>query len=245
MIGITTCITTCTTTDSRSAAGEFTLPAAYVEAVQRAGGAAVLLPPQPQPEALIAALDGVIFTGGGDISPDCYGGVQHPTVYGVDDVRDTFELKLAKYLLTSQIPTLGICRGMQILAVASGAELLPHLPEIYGEQVVHRLDQPRRPIPHLVQAVPESRLALLLAAAEFEAEFEIVSWHHQAIKALPDGWQIAATAADGLIEAMEYQPHPWMFAVQWHPELSPDDPVQQRLFRAFVSACKLKLESRI
>ncbi|MBW4464180.1 MAG: gamma-glutamyl-gamma-aminobutyrate hydrolase family protein [Pegethrix bostrychoides GSE-TBD4-15B] len=231
------------TTYSRSAGGAFTLPATYVEAVQRAGGAAVLLPPQPQPASLslIAALDGIMFTGGGDISPDCYSGVQHPTVYGVDDSRDTFELELARYLLTSQIPTLGICRGMQMLAVASGAELLPHLPEIYGEQVMHRLDQPHRPIPHPVQTVPESRLALLLDAAEFE----IVSWHHQAIKALPDGWQLAATAADGLIEAMEYQSHPWMFAVQWHPELSPDAPVQQRLFEAFVAACELKLETRI
>ena len=222
------------TTYSRSEAGEFTLPATYVEAVQRAGGVAVLLPPQPQPDSLLAGLDGLIFSGGGDIDPACYGGEGHSTIYMVDHERDAFELTLAKRLLAAKIPTLGICRGMQILAVASAGRLVPHLPEAYGTQVMHRLDQPRRPTTHAVEALPDSRLAEWLNATKFE----IVSWHHQAIQAAPIGWQVAATAADGLIEAIEYPQHPWMIAVQWHPELSPDDPVQRRLFGAFVAACK-------
>ncbi len=224
------------TTYSRSEAGEFTLPATYVDAVQLAGCVPVLLPPCDAPDRLLASLDGLLLTGGGDIDPLRYGGDPHPTIYLVDEERDQFELALAHLVLKSpasrQIPVLGICRGMQVLSVASGAKLVPHIPEQYGETVSHRLDHPRRPIHHPVEAQPASRLAHLLGATQFE----IVSWHHQAIQAAPPGWCIVAQAADGLIEALEHQQHPWLFAVQWHPELSPEDPVQQRLFQAFVQA---------
>jgi putative glutamine amidotransferase len=221
------------TTYSRSEANEFTLPATYVDAVQLAGGIPILLPPsQPDPSRILEAIDGLIFTGGGDIDPALYGGDHHSTIYLVDEERDQFELALAQLALTSSVPTLGICRGMQILGIASSAELVLHVPEVYGETIAHRLDHPRRPIHHLVQANPSSRLAAILGATEFE----IVSWHHQALKAVPAGWQLVAQAADGLIEALEHQQHPWLVAVQWHPELSPEDPVQQRLFQAFVQA---------
>ncbi|NJL22447.1 MAG: gamma-glutamyl-gamma-aminobutyrate hydrolase family protein [Leptolyngbyaceae cyanobacterium SM1_3_5] len=222
------------TTYSRSEANDFTLPATYVDAIQAAGGTAVLLPPQPNPEPLIEVLDGLIFAGGGDIDPARYGSLPNETVYLVDADRDEFELKLAALILKSQLPTLGICRGMQILTVASGGDLIVHVPDAYGGRIQHRLDHPRRPTPHLVQASPNSRLSNLLEAIEFE----IVSWHHQAIKTVPPDWKPVAQAADGLVEAIEHQQHPWLIAVQWHPELSPDDPVQQQLFRSFVRACR-------
>ncbi len=230
------------TTYSRNEAGEFYLPGPYIDAVQLAGGIPILLPPnQPAPDQLLAIVDGLIFSGGGDIDPALYGGEHHPTIYLVDAERDTFELALAKAAIDSHIPVLGICRGMQILSVASGAELITHVPDVYGETIHHRLDHPRRPIGHAVQVSPTSRLATMLG----ESEIAVVSWHHQAIKTVPDGWTVTAQAADGLIEALEYRQHPWLFAVQWHPELSPDDPVHQRLFQALVAAASRgRLERR-
>jgi len=221
------------TTYSRNEAGEFYLPGAYIDAVQLAGGVPILLPPnQPAPAQLLAIVDGLIFSGGGDIDPQHYNGEHHLSIYLVDAERDEFELALAKAAIASQIPTLGICRGMQILSVASGANLITHVPDVYGETITHRLDHPRRPIAHDVQVQPHSRLASLLG----KTDLTVVSWHHQAIKAVPNGWVAIAHAKDGLIEALEHQHHPWMLAVQWHPELSPEDPTHQRLFQALVEA---------
>ncbi len=220
------------TTHSRNDAGEYILPGTYVDAVQAAGGTAILLPPSSQTQRLIDTLDGLIFSGGGDIHPALYDGEMHPTIYGTDDDRDQFEFHLAKRAIASNIPVLGICRGMQILTVASGGQLVPHMPDVYGDLVVHRLDHPRRPIEHDVLITPETRLNEIL---EVEA-MPIVSWHHQAAQSVPMGWRLAAQAADGSIEALEHEQHPWMLALQWHPELSATHPAHQRLFQAFVEA---------
>lgn len=219
---------------SRNEAGELYLPGSYVDSVRLAGGTPVLLPPSVQPASLLDMLDGLIFSGGGDIDPGLYGGEHHPTVYLVDNERDEFELALARIALESGIPTLGICRGMQVLSVASGADLVVHVPDTYGDAIVHRLDHPRRPTHHSVQVHPDSRLAQVMDATEIT----VVSWHHQAVKTIPDAWQVVAQAADGLVEAMEHQQHPWLVTVQWHPEMSPDDPAHQRLFQGLVNAAK-------
>ncbi|MBM0741528.1 gamma-glutamyl-gamma-aminobutyrate hydrolase family protein [Phormidium sp. CLA17] len=118
------------TTYSRNEAGEVSLPGAYLDAVQLAGGIPILLPPHQAPvHRILEKIDGLILTGG-DIDPTLYGGVHHPTIYLVDVERDAFEFALAQAALTSQVPTLGICRGMQMLSVASGAALIPHVPEV-------------------------------------------------------------------------------------------------------------------
>lgn len=228
------------TTYSRTEAGEFTLPGAYVDAVQLAGGLPILLPPlQRDPGQILETIDGLIFSGGGDISPTLYGGLPHHSIYLVDEERDDFELALAKAAFTAKVPVLGICRGMQILSVASGAELISHVPEVYGGAISHRLDHPRRPIAHPVQVNPVSRLQKLLQATDIT----VVSWHHQAVKTVPACWQVVAQAADGLVEALEHVQHPWMIAVQWHPELSPHDPIHQRLFQALVQAATSRSDS--
>lgn len=220
------------TTYSRSEAGEFYLPGAYVDAIAAAGGTPLLLPPnQPHPARLLDAIDGLVFSGGGDIDPALYGGAPHPTVYLVDSERDEFELALAQAALAAQLPVLGICRGMQVLNVASGGDLVVHVPEAYGDAIAHRLDHPRRPTEHAVRVDAESRLAAWLGATECT----IVSWHHQAVKTIPDGWRVVAQAADGLPEAIEHRQHP-VVALQWHPEMSRGDAVQQRLFRSFVQS---------
>ncbi|MCY7274526.1 MAG: gamma-glutamyl-gamma-aminobutyrate hydrolase family protein [Phormidesmis sp. CAN_BIN44] len=221
------------TTHSRNEAGELCLPGTYVDAVQAAGGTPILLPPnQPDPRQILQILDGLIFPGGGDINPILYGGTPHPTIYSVDPDRDDFEFALAKLALTASIPVLGICRGMQMLSVASGGDLVTHVPEIYGTAIAHRLDHPRRPTQHEVDILPESRLFNILGTSEAT----IVTWHHQAVRNLSSDWNVAAKAPDGLIEAIEHQRHPWMFGLQWHPEMSAQDPAHQRLFQAFIDA---------
>ncbi|KAM3093527.1 gamma-glutamyl-gamma-aminobutyrate hydrolase family protein [Phormidesmis sp. 146-35] len=221
------------TTHSRNEAGELCLPGTYVDAVQLAGGSPILLPPN-QPDQILNILDGLIFTGGGDINPALYGGEAHPTIYAVDPDRDEFELALAKVALTTQIPILGICRGMQVLNVATGGDLVPHVPDAYGDAIAHRLDHPRRPTQHDVQVFPDSRLAQILETKALT----IVTWHHQAVRTFSADWRLAAQASDGLVEALEHQHHPWAIGLQWHPEMSAQDPAHLKLFQALVKAAR-------
>lgn len=226
------------TSYGRNAADEYRLYANYLEAVRLAGGVPVLLTPgEAHPEVLVQRLDGIIFSGGGDVSPACFGGDEHPMIYSLDDDRDRFELHLAQHVLRSAIPTLGICRGLQVLNLASGGDkLIPHVPDVFT-QLQHRIEPPdvqtrAQPTCHPVTLKADSRLAEIFGTEQIS----VVSWHHQAIKALPPNWQLAAQATDGLMEAIEYPSHPWLVAVQWHPEMSIDDGEQIKLFRAFVTA---------
>lgn len=211
----------------------FTLPREYVDCVRAAGGLPLLLPPgETDMDRLFDLLDGLILAGGGDIEPDCYGGCDHETVYNTDRERDEMEIALARRAVESDIPTLGICRGTQVLNVALGGTLIEHLPDVVGEDVIHRLP-PREPTEHAVTVVRESRLAMLLG----ETEFVAASWHHQALRDVAKGLAVVAHAPDGTIEAVESSDHRWLFGVQWHPELTARNaPVQQRLFDRFIEA---------
>ncbi len=225
------------TTYGRKEAIPFSLPSAYLDAVRIAGGVPVLLPPgDSDPAILLEPLDGLIISGGGDISPEFYNGDTHPTIYSVDSERDIFELSLAQFALKNHIPVLGICRGLQILTVVSGGTLIPHVPDVYGTSVAHRLEpEPgkRLPTQHMVKINSESRLAKVIQ----KTQIPVVSWHHQALHTLPSGWRAVAHATDdGVIEAVEHQYHPWAIGVQWHPELSVNDPNHERIFKAFVQA---------
>jgi putative glutamine amidotransferase len=213
----------------------FGLPAVYVDAVRRAGGLPVILPPgEDDVTGLLSLLDGIILSGGGDISPQFYGGVTHATNYMVDVERDSSEIRLARHLITQDTPLLGICRGTQIINVALGGTLIEHLPDLVGEAVLHRAP-PRLPVEHEVVIDPASRLASIVG----ESRLTAASWHHQAIRQPGAGLQVVGHAPDGTIEAVEKPGHPWLIAVQWHPELTAaDDPVQQRLFDGLVEAAK-------
>ncbi len=223
------------TTYHRNGDNKFELPAEYVDAVRRAGGIPVLLPPgESRREDVLHRLDAVILTGGGDLSPEAYGGSDHPTLYLVDDERDESELALARRAVDTGLPTLGICRGTQVLNVALGGTLVEHLPDVVGEEVAHRAP-PRDPIPHVVVVEPSSRLAGVVG----DLRFECASWHHQGLKEVAGGLEVVAHAPDGTIEAVELPSHPWLVAVQWHPELTAaNDPIQQRLFEALAEAAR-------
>jgi putative glutamine amidotransferase len=213
--------------------GRYALPAEYVAAVDRAGGVPVLIPPAPQHAGrYLDLVDGLVLAGGGDLDPAHYGGEGHETLYGIDVARDALELALARRIVALRRPTLAICRGLQVLNVALGGSLVEHLPEAVGEDVLHRAP-PREPTPHAVRVERGSRLAAIIR----DTELAPMSWHHQAVRALAPGLAVTARAPDGTIEALEMPGHPWLIAVQWHPELTAQqDPAQQRLFDALVDA---------
>ena len=223
------------TTASQYLTGSFYLPGVYVNAVRSAGGLPILLPPGEPEEgtAILERIDGLIFSGGGDIDPSTYNGPIHPTIYNLDPERDRFEIALSKLVLSTDIPVLGICRGLEVLVVATGGSLVSHLPDEFGDVVLHRAEQ-TLPSEHSVQIASESRLATIMGTTEAT----VVSWHHQATSTVPQGWRVAAHAPDRVIEALEHERHPWALALQWHPELSIKDLRQARIFRAFIEAAQ-------
>lgn len=223
------------TTYGRNHEDEFTLPAVYVEAIRRAGGIPVLIPHgETQLDALLAALDGIILSGGGDLDPAHYGSEGHPTIYMIDAERDATELALARRVAASGAPTLCICRGLQVLNVALGGTLFEHLPDVVPGIIQHR-HEPDKPTAHTLTVLPDTHLSELIGAGPMHG----VSWHHQAIRTVAPDLTIAALAEDGTVEAVEAPNHPWLIAIQWHPEMSAaTDPRQQQLFDRFIAAVK-------
>lgn len=231
-----------------SRAGNYTLPEPYVSAVRRAGAHAVLLPPgatsSDGPDGglagLIGQLDGLVLTGGGDVDPALYGATPHDSLQAVNGSRDGDEMEMVRLALDSGLPTLAICRGMQVVNVALGGTLHQHLIDLVDGSIVHR-DEERvaqglpGPVPHVV----ECQAACLVAEAMGTTTPTPMSWHHQAVRDLGTGLRAVAWAPDGTIEALEHDSHPWLAIVQWHPELTAaDDETQQRLFDTLVIACQ-------
>lgn len=230
------------TTYGRDERNRFTLYGEYVDSVRRAGGVPVLLPPgEPGWRAWLERLDALLFTGGGDLDPALYDGAPSDSIYGVDAERDASELELARAAAASRRPTLCICRGMQILNVALGGTLIEHLPAEVGERVLHRRP-PHAPATHPVEVEGEARLAALMGTRSVEP----VSWHHQALRDVAPDLRVVGRAPDGVIEAVELPAHPWLLAVQWHPELSAErDPTQQRIFDGLVAAARARLAGEL
>lgn len=212
----------------------------YSSAITAAGGLPVLIPQAVGPDdlsALLDELDGLLFPGGGDISPARYGGTTHDKVYGVDERRDEVELFLATEAVKRDKPLLAICRGHQILNVAMGGTLwedvLDMMPD--AERHAYFIGYERNRISHDVHVCDNSRLADI-----FQAHSQPVnSLHHQGIKRLGSSLTPTAYAPDGLIEGIEIQDHRFAIGVQWHPEeLHGQEPGATALFRAFVDACR-------
>jgi putative glutamine amidotransferase len=207
------------------------VPYRYVGHVEDAGGIAVVVPPRPDADdgvahELLARLDGVILAGGVDVAPELYADERHASVQASRPDRDTTELALARATSALDVPLLGICRGMQVMAVAAGGLLEQHLPDRVG----HDDHSPSDGVygSHRVTTVAGTRLSSLLGD-----EAEVPSYHHQSVLTHP-GFVAAAWAADGTLEAMEDPDRPFCLAVQWHPEMG-EDP---RLFDALVSAAR-------
>lgn len=211
----------------RSDPRRFTLPAGYVAAVRRAGGRVILVPPGDESAAgVLDLVHGLVLAGGGDLDPRHYGPAAHAEVYGVDPERDRLELDLANELLARPVPTLAICRGLQVVNVALGGDLEQHLPAAVGERVPHRAGV-GEPVVHRVRLAPESALAKVCG----QTLLLVASMHHQGPKRLGRGLRPVAWADDDTVEAVEGTDYPKLLSVQWHPEeTAHEDPTQQRLF---------------
>ncbi len=192
------------TTYGRKKDDSYYLPGAYLDAIRNAGGFPILLPPGEKGVVRILELvDGLVFAGGGDIEPSIYGGNSHSTIAGVDPERDEFELAFAEKVLQNSIPTLGICRGSQLLNVATGGKLIEDVPGELGDSILHRLSVGEAS-EHQVQIERGSRLAEITGSNEVNVK----SQHHQGIRIVPEVWRISAQAPDGVIEALEHKTHP-------------------------------------
>lgn len=193
------------------------LPRTYSNAVHRAGGIAVVLPPSDvatsHPDTLLNRLDGLLLTGGADVHPSTYGEVQHAATTDTNVDRDGFEVALARSALARNLPLLGICRGMQILNVAVGGTLQQHLPDMLGHD--RHGSSPGKYSRHDVVLAPET-LALGVAGAE---RFAVHSFHHQGIGRIGKALVVSGrSASDGLIEAIEIPTRGFALGVLWHPE---------------------------
>ena len=205
------------------------LPTHYAASVERAGGVPVLLPPtQPWGEAahaVLSRLDGLLVAGGADVDPTRYGEPPHPATGGPRPDRDAWELALLAAADELALPTLGVCRGMQVMAVASGGSLVQHVPDELGSSDHDPGGDAFGQVP--VRVVPGSRLADVLGEAGHG--LVVGCHHHQSVRSHP-GWTPVAHAEDGSLEAIERSGERFCLGVQWHPEVAED----AGLFRALV-----------
>jgi putative glutamine amidotransferase len=213
--------------------GVWRLPAAlipldYVDAIERAGGRALVIPPaQDGVEETLDALDAIVFSGGADVDPAHYGADPHPETDTPQARRDAGEMALLHAALERDMPTLAICRGFQLLNVARGGDLVQHLPEQVGNDDHKQI--PGEFAVHPVEVKDGSRLSEIVGSTP-----QVTSHHHQALGRVGDGLVESAWAADGTLEGVEDPSHRFVLGVQWHPEAGED----AALFEALVEQAR-------
>ncbi len=217
------------------------LPAVYIDAVTKAGGIAVLLPPQNPVDGDIATqvvdgLDGLIVTGGGDVAPERYGAERHEKTDPLNAMRDAWEDALLAAAIDREVPFLGICRGLQVLNVNRGGTLLQHLPDVVGDDRYNKGGGNFST--NSVEIDAGTELAGLL---DGDRELDVKSYHHQAVQDVGAGLRVTARSGDGTIQALELEGVPFGVAVQWHPEEDAAEDV--RLFAGLIEAAKVRRSS--
>jgi putative glutamine amidotransferase len=215
--------------------GGYGVPGPYIESLRRAGSRTAIVSPGEtgSPEELLEPFDGLVLVGGGDIDPSRYGGDPHqPHVYGIEPDRDELEIELLLAADRLAMPTLCICRGMQVMNVAFGGTIHPHLPDVPG-MLAHGIPVDDTRSLHDVDVDPDSRLYATTKSSKIASS----SHHHQGVDRVGDGLIVSGRTSDGLVEAierdhdMDLEFDRWMVGVQWHPEDTADhDPAQQSLF---------------
>jgi len=210
----------------------------YIRCVERAGALAVLLPAGSPADAsaLLERVDGLLLSGGNDVDPELFAEAPDPGLRKVDRGRDDFEIALVQEALSRDLPILAICRGQQVLNVATGGTLVQHIPSVITGGERHERAEPRWQEAHTVDVSVGTRLASLLG----EGRISVNSIHHQAVARLGDGVVVCARCPeDGVIEAIEMPGRRFVLGVQWHPEAfwSVSDAFQC-LFDAHANECR-------
>jgi len=233
LIGITTHLATNEYGQTR-----IVLQQAYAKAVMQARGAPVLIPSiiaEDGWDALYSRLDGILFSGGGDIALEHFPGDPHPRITDVEPERDSVELKMIHAAASDGKPFLGICRGCQVLNVALGGTLYTHLPDQLPNALDHSYPGDLRTVlVHQVKIEEGTHFSDVLG----EPIVRVNSHHHQGLKDIAPALRVAGHAPDGLVEAVELPDHPFGLAVQWHPEWLTDQESTRNLFRKFVEAAR-------
>ncbi len=216
---------------------------AYVEAVEAAGGVPVIIPFCEEPRSvwrILENLDGILLTGGGDITPALFGEEPHPALKTIDVRKDQLEKIVISRALAKDIPLLGICRGIQILNVIAGGTLIQDIPswaraiKNRGTRPVQHMQKATDPAPtHSITIQKDSQLDNILG---LKTDFvRVNSYHHQAVGKIAPGFVVTATAPDGIVEAIESQRHRFVLGVQFHPEMGfRKTPVFHRIFQRLV-----------
>ncbi len=214
----------------------------YVESVRRAGGEPIEVGADGEtPEHILARVDGILLTGGGDVDPDLYGEARHPTFDAAESGRDGFEIALTKAAVDGGVPYLAICRGMQLLNVAMGGTLIQDIPTQVPGALPHAVPEPRFAIAHEIWVSKDSLLSKLLADCMEDGETcHVNSRHHQSVQRVAEGFEVTATSPDGVVEAMEKPGNGFCVAVQWHPENFWRTGEFRSLFEGFIAAANAR-----
>lgn len=207
----------------------YQLKSAYVRSIEKAGGIPILLPYLEEGSftRLADLCEGLLFSGGGDIDPVHWGAEAAPETRKIDPARDLFEIQLAGFAFNSGIPSLGICRGCQLLNAAAGGSLIQHI----ESSICHEQNAPRHHPIHDILVKEDS----LLGKTVRSTALRVNSFHHQAVGEIAPGLLVSARSADGIIEGIESRAHPFWLGVQWHPECMRDDS-SKRLFAGLIKA---------
>ena len=202
--------------------------------VQWSGGADELLEGYTVENSVWEVLDGILFSGGEDLNPMFYREKTRQENGEINPIRDRHELNLAREAMARDIPCLGICRGIQVMAVARGGSVWQDLAMLDGVRAQHKEKAPNWYPIHSVSVVEGSRLKEILGASQIRVN----SSHHQAVRESREGqYSTSGIAEDGVVEAIETRDLRFWLGVQWHPERMLHDPIQRRLFQAFIDAC--------
>ncbi|MEW6320024.1 MAG: gamma-glutamyl-gamma-aminobutyrate hydrolase family protein [Acidobacteriota bacterium] len=211
----------------------------YQESIRRAGGEPFDIDRDTmRAEDVIGKVNGLLLTGGGDVNPALYGEAPHPSYQAGEPGRDEHEMALVTAALAADLPVFAICRGMQVLNVALGGTLIQDIPSMVNGALDHAVNEPRFAIAHEVWVVPNSRLFTLMKEKLDGETCQVNSRHHQSVRTVAPGWEVAATAPDGVIEAIEQPGRRFRLAVQWHPENFYRTGEFRPLFEGFVEACR-------
>lgn len=212
----------------------------YTQAIERAGGVPVILPLHIQDiEPLINKLDGIVFSGGGDIDAARFHQENHETVDGIDEERDTFEMSLMEAAFARDMPVLAICRGVQVMNVQQGGNLIQDIPSQTDSKKEHAQRNLKIGEHEVFDKVTVPDGDNPISKAMGSGDVSINSFHHQALGDVADSLQVVATSDDGIIEAVYAPEQSYAVGTQWHPErLAAADAKNQSLFDNLVLAAK-------